>query len=131
MSAAAQLDAAPERLLPPLGIPVLRGQFSLGKLRLVVQAAVGDPVTVVAGFRLGCWLGRPGEPAPRLGRLWHRTEAAVDSRGRMRLDRRVRAYLDVADADSFEVVPIPLAVGALLVPVEDFARRFEEVAACM
>lgn len=130
MSAALELSAAPERRLAPLGLPVVAGRFHLGRLRPLVQHEGSAPVVVVVGFALACWLGPDAAAAPALGRLRHRTETHVDSRGRLRLHRRVRTYLDVADPAAFEVVPVPLDGGVLLVPLENFERRAEEVQRC-
>lgn len=82
------------------------------------------------GFGLACWLGPDAGAAPPLGRLWHRGGLGVDGRGRVRLDRRVRAYLDVGRPERFEVVPVPFQGGVLLVPVEGFHARWEAVATC-
>lgn len=112
--------------LIPAGVPVRRGRVSLGYL--------GDPlrsskdVDVVAGLRSACWLGVIGQCAPGLGRLSHRSLATVDSRRRVVLDRHLRAYLAVADADAFAVVLISLGNGGLLlVPTEDFDARLARV----
>jgi hypothetical protein len=44
------------------------------------------------------------------------------------LDLRVRAWLGIANANAFDVVVVPPAEGGLLVvPVEDFARRWEAI----
>ena len=67
-------------------------------------------------------------PPPHLGRLAYRTETPVDGRRRLLLDFRVRSWLGVADTLAFEVVGVPSETGGLLiVPVEDFSRRWEVI----
>ncbi len=133
MSAATELTAAAPAsdVLAPLGVPVIRGRLNLGRSGpLVTPGAAGGRLVLVAGLRTACWLGPPAAAPPDLGRLAHRGVAEVDGRGRVVLDRRARAWLDVADPSSFSVVPVPVpAGGLLLVPVEDFDRRWEEVRA--
>jgi hypothetical protein len=54
--------------------------------------------------------------------------ARVDDRARVVLDRRVRAWLAVSDAGSFQAVTLPLGwtcEGLLVVPPEGHPRRFE------
>lgn len=113
----------------PAGIRVRRGRLSVGA---GVLPALGSPppskLRVVAGLRAGCWLGAPGQDEPTLGRLVHRGVTTLDQRRRVVLDRHVRAYLGVADADAFCVVVIALGTGGLLlVPTENFDRRLERV----
>jgi len=131
VSAAGQLaDPSDSRVPVPVGVPVREGRLALGRLRPLVQVRAGDAVACSVGFELACWLGSDPSAAPRLGRLWHQERLAVDGRGRVRLGRRVRAYLAVDDPAAFEVVPVPVDGGVLLVPVEGFERRWEAVAAC-
>jgi hypothetical protein len=128
MSAAAQLaePGSTRAALAPAGIPIRRGRLHLGRLRAMVNGA--EPVAVLAGFSTACWLGPRHGTAPNLGRLAFRSEARVDARGRVVLDLRVRAWLGVADANAFDVVAVPAVEGGLLVvPVEDFARRWEAI----
>jgi hypothetical protein len=128
VSAAAQL-AHPDRsrsVLAPAGVPVRRGRLHLGRLRGVLDA--GGPVTVVAGFSTGCWLGPRGAGPPDLGKLVYRSETSIDARGRVVLDLRVRAWLGVTDPAAFDVVTVPAPeAGLLVVPVEEFARRWEVI----
>lgn len=119
--------SAPRRIPALLGVPVRSGRLHLGRLRPLVQSGPGDPVAFKVGFGLACWLGPDPGAAPGLGRLWSRGTVDVDPRGRLRLDRRVRAYLAVADPASFEVVPVSVDGGVLLVPAEDFPTRWEGV----
>jgi len=113
--------------LIPAAVPVRRGRVSLGG----VAAAFGSPpmrVDVVAGLRSACWVGTPRRVASALGRLVHRSVASLDRRRRVVLDRHVRGYLAVADAEAFWVVVIALGSGGvLLVPTEDFDRRLERI----
>jgi hypothetical protein len=84
---------------------------------------------LVAGFRTVAWLGPAGAAVPDLGVLAHRAEPEVDRAGRVTIDRLACAYLAVADSRSFSVVLVPAPAGGLfVVPVEDFGRRFGEVA---
>jgi hypothetical protein len=85
-------------------------------------------VVVAVGFGAVCWLGAPSDPVPVLGPMTYRTEARVDGRGRVVLDRRVRAWLAVEDPGGFEALVMPApGGGVLVVPVEGFARRLGEV----
>ena len=78
------------------------------------------------GFASAAWVGPPTELAPNLGRLGYRSETRVDERGRLVLDLRVRNWLGVANPLAFEVVVVPAApAGLLVIPVEDFAHRWE------
>ncbi|MCW2749324.1 MAG: hypothetical protein JWR83_434 [Aeromicrobium sp.] len=87
-----------------------------------------DRVNVAVGFATACWIGATGIPAPDLGRLGYRSATDVDSRGRVVLDHRVRAWLGVDDPMSFDIVIAPAADGGLLiVPVDDFARRWQAI----
>ena len=100
MSAATELTAAAPAadVLAPLGIPVIRGRLNLGLRRPLVTAGAGEGrLAVVAGLRTACWLGPLTATPPDLGRIAHRGVAEVDPRGRVVLDRRARAWLDVAD----------------------------------
>lgn len=129
MSAAEALDSPADggaAAAAPLGVPVRAGRLHVARVRQWLPS--DGPVAVVAGFASACWLGSPETKAPDLGRLAYRSLTAVDSRGRVVLDRQVRAWLAVADTASFEVAVMPLQpTGVLVVPVEDFARRFEAV----
>jgi hypothetical protein len=126
MSAAAELAEAPRPDLTPTGIPVRDGRLTLGRLRELL--ARDETLEVVAGFATACWIGPPGAGAPDVGRLTYRSRTGIDQRGRVMLDYRVRARLSVADPNRFEVVAFPAQAGGILVvPVEDFARRFEVV----
>ncbi len=131
MTVASELSAAPERAPVPVGIPIVEGRFSLGRLRRLVQPDPSAPVAVVTAFGIGAWLGRDVQRAPQFGRLSHRTEADVDRRGRMRLPRLTRAYLDVADPAAFEVVPVQVDGGVMLLPLEGFDRRCEGLERCL
>ena len=128
VSAANQL-VAPEPAAPvlaPMGVPVRCGRLHLGRLRGLVDAEV--PLAVAAGFGTACWLGPEGVAAPNLGRLGYRARAVVDGRGRVVLDRRVRTWLAVENEGCFEAVTIPAPEGGILVvPIEDFARRWEVI----
>jgi hypothetical protein len=126
MSAAAELAEAPRTDLAPMGIPVRDGRLSLGGLREVLPT--DETLEVVAGFATACWIGPPGSRAPDLGRLTYRSRTGIDRRGRVMLDYRARTWLAVADANRFEVVAFPAQEGGIVVmPVEDFARRWEVV----
>jgi hypothetical protein len=129
MTAAAALAAptAPDALaLAPAGVPVRSGRLSLGRVRQWLP--VDGVVSVLAGFGTACWLGSPDERAPDLGRLVCRPAARADRQSRVVLDRRVRAWLGVADPTVFTAVLMPLATGGVLVvPVEGFAQRVEVV----
>jgi hypothetical protein len=126
MSAAAELSDVARSGLAPMGIPVRDGRLSLGRLREVVPSR--EALDVVAGFSTACWIGPPEIRVPDLGRLTYRSRTGVDRRGRMMLDYRVRAWLSVEDAHAFEVVAFPAEAGGILVmPVEDFARRWEVI----
>ena len=117
------LDGARPPLVPA-GIPIRRGRLHLGRLRSCLDGA--DTVAVSVGFASAAWVGRPTESAPNLGRLGYRSEARVDGRGRLVLDLRVRNWLGVANPLAFEVVVVPAApAGLLVIPVEDFAHRWE------
>jgi len=88
----------------------------------------GETLEVGAGFSSACWIGPPGSRAPDLGRLTYRSRTGVDRRGRVMLDYRARTWLAVDDANRFEVVAFPAEAGGILVmPVEDFARRWEVI----
>lgn len=126
MSAAAELSEAPRLDLAPMGIPVRDGRLALGRLREIVPR--GETLEVLAGFATACWIGPPGSRAPDLGRLAYRSRTGIDRRGRVMVDYRARAWLAVADANRFEVVAFAAETGGILVmPVEDFARRWEVV----
>jgi hypothetical protein len=113
-------------VLSPAGIPVRRGRLHLGRLRHVLGTA--ESVAVTAGFATAAWLGPRDCSALDLGRLAYRTETSIDARGRVVLDLRVRAWLGVEQPMAFEVVAVPAPEGGLLVvPVEDFARRWEVI----
>lgn len=125
MSAAEQLSATPRGVdLAPAGIPVRYGRMSLARLR--THLPEGEWLEVAAGFTTACWIGPPGTRSPELGRLAYRTHTRVDDRGRLSLDRRSRTWLAVADLNAFDAVVVPAPEGGLLmIPVEDFARRWE------
>jgi hypothetical protein len=127
VSAAAQLSSPSARAaLVPAGVPIRRGRLHLGRLRSLLDGA--ESVLITVGFASAVWLGPVGAPAPDLGRLAYRSDTRVDSRGRVVLDRRVRSWLAVADPIAFDVVIVPAAdCGLLVVPVEDFARRWEVI----
>jgi hypothetical protein len=126
MSAAAEVTEAPRTDLAPMGIPVRDGRLSLGRLREVLPR--DETLEVVAGFATACWIGPPGTPTPDLGRLTYRSRTGIDRRGRVMLDYRARTWLSVVDANRFEVVAFPAEAGGILVmPVEDFARRWEVI----
>ena len=128
MNAATRLaEPGPARsALAPMGMPVRRGRLHLGRLcRLLDTTGL---VAVAAGFATACWIGPRDKPAPNLGRLGYRSETDVDSRGRVVLDLRVRAWLGIDDPLCFDVVAVPAVDGGLLiVPVEEFARRCEVI----
>ena len=112
--------------LAPMGLPIRRGRLHLGRLRPLLDPT--QPVAVAAGFATAAWLGAQDMSAPHLGRLAYRSETRVDERGRVVLDLRIRAWLGIEDPMCFEVVAIPVAEGGLLVvPIEDFARRWEVI----
>jgi hypothetical protein len=126
MRAAAELTDEPRTDLAPMGIPVRDGRLSLGRLREVLPR--GETLEVVAGFATACWIGPPGCRAPDLGRLTYRSRTGVDRRGRVMVDYRARTWLVVDNANRFEVVAFPADVGGILVmPVEDFAHRWEVI----
>jgi hypothetical protein len=114
--------------LVPSGAPVQRGRVHLGRLRPHLPDT-GLPVVVAVGFSSVCWLGPSGVLVPDLGRMTYRSETSVDRRGRVVLDRRVRAWLALDDPAAFEalLMPAPAGAGVLVVPVADFARRLGEV----
>ncbi|MGI8792483.1 MAG: hypothetical protein ACR2H3_04810 [Acidimicrobiales bacterium] len=125
MNAAAELADAPRTELVPIGIPV-RGGLTLGRLRELLCR--DETLEVVAGFAAGCWIGPAGVRAPDLGRLTYRSRTGLDRRGRVMLDHRARTWLAVEDPNRFEVVAFPAEAGGILVmPVEDFARRWEVI----
>ena len=112
--------------LVPIGVPVRRGRLYLGRLRSMFD--ISEPLTVAVGFATACWIGARGVAMPDLGRLGYRSTTDVDSRGRVVLDHRVRAWLGVADPLCFDVVIAPAADGGLLiVPVDEFARRWQAI----
>ena len=83
---------------------------------------------MLAGFATAVWIGPPATNPPQLGRLAYRADTSIDARGRLIVDFRVRRWLSVADPQAFDVVIVPAALGGLLiVPVEDFARRWAAV----
>jgi hypothetical protein len=114
--------------LAPAGMPVRDGRLHLARLREWLPA--GDRLVVVTGFATACWLGAAVAEPPGLGRHVHRSAARIDHRGRVVLDRRSRAWLAVADRARLEAVALPVSWdcgGLLVVPIEDYARRFEAV----
>jgi hypothetical protein len=126
MNAAANLSAldGARRPLVPAGIPIRRGRLHLGRLRSFLEGT--DTVAVSVGFASAAWVGPRTAPAPNLGRLGYRSETHVDERGRLVLDLRVRNWLGVANPLAFEVVVVPATpAGLLVIPVEDFAHRWE------
>ena len=126
MNAATQLSSldGARRPLTPAGIPIRRGRLHLGRLRTFLHGT--DTVAVAVGFASAAWVGPPTEPAPTLGRLGYRSETRVDERGRLVLDLRVRNWLGVANPLAFEVVVVPaVPAGLLVIPVEDFAHRWD------
>ena len=124
VSAAEHLSATPRSLdLTPAGVPVRDGRLSLARLSSELPA--GEWLEVAAGFATACWIGPTGVRAPDMGRLAYRSRTRVDDRGRLSLDRRTRTWLAVGDLNRFDVVVVPAPDGGLLVvPVEDFARRW-------
>ena len=128
MSAATRLaDPGPTRTaLTPMGIPIRRGRLHLGRLRQLLDTSA--PLAIAAGFATACWIGPRQAAAPNLGRLGYRSETTMDARGRVVLDLRVRAWLGIEDPICFDAVAVPAEHGGLLVvPVEDFARRWEAI----
>lgn len=112
--------------LVPIGVPVRHGRLHLGRLRSMFDTT--EPLNVAVGFATACWIGARGMPFPSLGRLGYRSATDVDSRGRVVLDHRVRAWLGVPEPMCFDVVTAPAADGGLLImPVDDFARRWKEI----
>ena len=117
------LDGAGRQLVPA-GIPIRRGRLHLGRLRSCLDGT--DTVAVAVGYASAAWVGPRTELAPNLGRLGYRSETRVDERGRLVLDLRVRNWLGVANPLAFEVVVVPASpAGLLVIPVEDFAHRWE------
>jgi hypothetical protein len=115
--------------LAPMGMPVRRGRLHLGRLRALLETS--GPLVVAAGFATACWIGSTETSGPNLGRLGYRGETSVDSRGRLLLDLRVRAWLGVEDPMCFDVIAVTAVTGGLLiVPVEEFARRWEVISTC-
>lgn len=126
MSAAAELAESPRAELAPMGIAVRDGRISIGRLRELLPR--DEVLELVAGFDLACWIGPGDARAPDLGRLTYRSRTAIDRRGRVPLDFRARTWLAVTDPNRFEVVAFPAEAGGILVmPVEDFARRWEVI----
>ena len=112
--------------LTPMGVPIRRGRLHLARLRRLFDPA--EPVAVAAGFATAAWLGPPTATMPELGRLTYRTETRIDGRGRVVLDLRVRAWLAVSDPMCFDAVVVPADAGGLMiVPTEDFGRRWEVI----
>lgn len=71
-------------------------------------------------------LDRPERRVPTWVASPYRSRTRVDDRGRLSLDRRARTWLAVGELNRFDVVVVPAPDGGLLVvPVEDFARRWE------
>jgi hypothetical protein len=128
VSAAAHLvtPGSPRAALTPAGIPIGRGRVHLGRLRSLLDGA--DALAVVTGFGTAAWLGPRTVAAPNLGRLVYRATTRLDGRGRVVLDARVRNWLAVADPLAFEAVIVPApSGGVLVVPVDEFARRWEVI----
>lgn len=128
MSAATELATVsdPTVFARPTGVPVRSGRLHLARVRHWLP--LRGPVTVVVGFATAAWLGSPDERVPALGQLTYRCETSVDRRGRVVLDRQARAWFAVADPSSFEAIVMPVSTGGILVvPVEDYARRFGTV----
>lgn len=125
MSAATKLtgpDPAGGSLVP-IGVPVRNGRLYLGRLRTLLDST--EQLVLGVGFATACWIGVPGQAMPELGRLRYRTDIEVDPRGRIVLDRRVRSWLAVDTPMCFDVVTAPAPDGGvLIVPVDDFARRW-------
>ena len=112
--------------LVPIGVPVRRGRLHLGRLQSMFDTT--EPLSVAVGFATAGWIGARSVALPNLGRLGYRSATDVDSRGRVVLDHRVRAWLGVADPMCFDVVIAPAADGGLLiVPVDEFARRWQAI----
>ena len=112
------------RVFVPEGTAVRAGRISLSKL-----IPAGTEVAVAVGFTTACWVGPAGASVPPLGRLVHHARARIDAKGRLNLDRRVRAYLDVPDPACFEVAVVSAVdvAGVVLIPIHDFARRLEDL----
>ena len=126
MSAVAQLTEPATGALAPCGTPVRNGRLHLGRLRPLLDGC--DRPAVLAGFATAVWIGAPATNPPQLGRLAYRGDASIDARSRLIVDFRVRRWLSVADTQAFDVVIVPAALGGLLiVPIEDFARRWAAV----
>lgn len=107
------------------GLAVRRGRVSVGRYRWAVGA---DPLVLAVGLRSACWVGPEDGVAPQLGRLTHVAPVGLDGRGRLHLDRNVLGYLGVSTPASFEVVPIAVPTGGLLlVPVDDLDARLARV----
>ena len=112
--------------LVPIGVPVRRGRLYLGRLR--THFGPTERLVLGVGFATACWISAPGAAMPELGRLRYTTDIEVDPRGRVVLDRRVRSWLGVEDPMRFDVVTAPSGDGGvLIVPVEDFARRWKAI----
>jgi hypothetical protein len=125
MSATAELTARPD--LAPMGIPVRDGRLTLGRLRELLPG--NESLELVAGFAVACWVGPTAVRAPDLGRLMYRSRTGIDRRGRVMLDYRARTWLAVEDPNRFEIVAFPAQAGGILImPVEDFSRRWEVIA---
>ena len=124
VSAAAQAAPATGALVPS-GIPVRNGRLHLGRLRSTVGS--GERLALIAGFATAVWIGPPAANPPPLGRLAYRSDTSIDARGRLVVEFRVRGWLAVADTRAFEVVVVAADGGLLIVPVEDFARRWAAV----
>lgn len=126
MTAAAELSADPRAELAPMGIPVRDGRVALGRLHDTLPR--DETLEVVTGFAVASWIGPAGARPPDLGRLKYRSRTGIDRRGRVMLDYRARAWLTVEDSNRFEVVAFPEPAGGIfIVPVEDFARRWEVI----
>lgn len=129
MSAAATLTEAPtpDSVLAPAGMPVRNGRLHLARIRHWLP--LDGELVVVTAFATGCWLGSAGDQPPDLGRHVYRSTAVVDTRGRVVLDRRSRAWLAVTNPALFQAVAMPLQrpAGVVVVPIEDYARRIEAV----
>lgn len=117
------------RAIPPIrpvGIPIRRGRFNLGELREFVEAQV--PLVAVAWSGAGCWIGHP-DNVPQVGRLRYQTPIAVDSRGRMVLNRSLRAWLGVSTPNDFEAFTFEWPPsGIVAIPVERFSSRWKVMA---
>jgi hypothetical protein len=115
-------------VLHAAAVPVSRARVSVGGLRHVFGEVLPRPVQLVTGLRSACWVAPPGAEPPDLGRLVHRASSRIDGRGRVTLDRHVRAYLGVGDALDFEVVfASPPTGGVLIVPLEGVEERLARV----